>query len=635
MSGIAGVISFDGRAIERGLVESMTEAMAHRGPDGIRSWSGTSATLGHCMLRTTPESIEETQPLPNDDNTVILVMDGRLDNCEELRAELTTRGARMRNRSDAELMLRAYESWGDACLDYCDGDFALVIWDSRRRAAFCARDRLGHKPLHYHWDGRRLAFASELHALLALPWIEEALNEGMIAELLADELRSLDETLWKGIFRIPPAHRATFGADGRRIERYWAPDLGSELRYRREEEYVEHYRALLEEAVRRHSRAIGPLAFEVSGGLDSSAVFAVAQNLHRRGELRASTIDAYTLRFDGGAAGRDLGYARAVGAHLDSQIHEIEPTLKPLEWYRTWARRYRDLPSPPNGTMQLAIARAARERGSHAILGGVGGDQWLTGDHTYFAGSLAAARFGDFIACLRRDARTYGIRRSLFLAVRHGALPLLPLTLRRRAGYIHARLRGKGDLGADCLAEPLAETLAERRYRHPAFEPDLRGPTHRRRLGYLLGADTAAAHEVMERLTSSQGLERRSPLDTTSIVEFGFSVPQHLLLRDGWNRYIHRQALADILPDLVAWRRDKAEFSVTVDVLRSNLIAMTSDLGSDVEAWVSRQGIQRLCAAADQSGPGILLMLWTLNVLHAVDTSRKDLQKFSSLVNST
>jgi asparagine synthase (glutamine-hydrolysing) len=139
----------------------------------------------------------------------------------------------------------------------------------------------------------------------------------------------------------------------------------------------------------------------------------------------------------------------------------------------------------------------------------------------------------------------------------------------------------------------------------------------------------------MERLTSSQGLERRSPLDTTSIVEFGFSVPQHLLLRDGWNRYIHRQALADILPDLVAWRRDKAEFSVTVDVLRSNLIAMTSDLGSDVEAWVSRQGIQRLCAAADQSGPGILLMLWTLNVLHAVDTSRKDLQKFSSLVNST
>ena len=85
----------------------------------------------------------------------------------------------------------------------------------------------------------------------------------------------------------------------------------------------------------------------------------------------------------------------------------------------------------------------------------------------------------------------------------------------------------------------------------------------------------------------------------------------------------------------MAWRRDKAEFSVTVDVLRSNLIAMTSDLGSDVEAWVSRQGIQRLCAAADQSGPGSLLMLWTLNVLHAVDTSRKDLQKFSSLVNST
>ncbi|MDH5352769.1 MAG: asparagine synthetase B, partial [Betaproteobacteria bacterium] len=168
MSGIAGIIRFDGAPVEPGLVEKMTSAMDYRGPDGINHWVRGSVALGQCMLRTTPESLEETQPLANEDESLVLVMDGRVDNWEELRRELLARGAVLRTRSDAELVLRAYEAWGRECLAHVDGDFALVIWDARRREAFCARDRLGHKPLHYHWDGKAFAFASELHPLLGL-----------------------------------------------------------------------------------------------------------------------------------------------------------------------------------------------------------------------------------------------------------------------------------------------------------------------------------------------------------------------------------------------------------------------------------------------------------------------------------
>ena len=170
MSGIAGIIHYHGAPVEPGLVEKMTNAMAYRGPDGINHWVKGSVALGQCMLRTTPESLEENQPLTNEDKSLVMVMDGRVDNWEELRRELLGRGAILRNRSDAELVLRAYETWGRECLVRIDGDFALSIWDARRQIVFCARDRIGNKPFHYHWNGNTLAFASDLHPILALPW---------------------------------------------------------------------------------------------------------------------------------------------------------------------------------------------------------------------------------------------------------------------------------------------------------------------------------------------------------------------------------------------------------------------------------------------------------------------------------
>ena len=210
MSGIAGIVHFDGRPVEPGQIEAMTAAMDYRGPDGINHWVHGHVALGQCMLRTTPESLEETQPLANEDGSLVLVMDGRLDNWEELRADLRKRSVALRDRSDTELVLRAYEIWGEGCLDHLDGDFALAIWDRIRQRLFCARDRMGHKPFYYRRENHRFTFASDPAALLAgsrLP----ALNTGMLAEFLADEFHSLDETLWTGVHRLPPAHALEIG----------------------------------------------------------------------------------------------------------------------------------------------------------------------------------------------------------------------------------------------------------------------------------------------------------------------------------------------------------------------------------------------------------------------------------------
>jgi len=139
MSGIAGIVRFDGAPVAPGLVETMTGAMAHRGPDGIDHWVKGSAALGQCMLRTTPESLEEQQPLTNEDASLVLVMDGRVDNWEELRRELLARGAVLRNRSDAELVLRAYEVWGDECPDRIVGEVGSL---SPRRDVIVNSDRV-------------------------------------------------------------------------------------------------------------------------------------------------------------------------------------------------------------------------------------------------------------------------------------------------------------------------------------------------------------------------------------------------------------------------------------------------------------------------------------------------------------
>ena len=316
MSGIAGIIRFDGRPVEQGLITKMTAAMPYRGPDGINHWVRGSVALGQCMLRTTPKSLEETQPLTNEDESLVLVMDGWLSNWKELRAELLTKDVRLRNRADAELVLRAYEVWGAKCLAHIDGDFALVIWDARRREAFCARDRMGNKPFAYHWDGKMLMFASELHAILAMPGVPQIPNNGMIVEYISDEWFSFDETLWTGVMRLPGAHHMSVGSAGPQPVSYWTPNLNTPQPYARDEDYIEHYRDLFADCVRRLSRSHKPVAYEVSGGLNSSAVFCMAEHLRRSGKLPAPGMEGYTVALTEYEDADELSYARAVGQHL-------------------------------------------------------------------------------------------------------------------------------------------------------------------------------------------------------------------------------------------------------------------------------------------------------------------------------
>lgn len=573
MSGIAGIIRFDGTPADRALVETMTATMPWRGPDGDRHWARGPVALGHCMFCTTTESLSERQPLANEDESVVLVMDGRVDNPAELRDELLDQSVNLRDDSDAELVLRSYQAWGGGCLSHIDGDFAMVVWDARTQTAFCARDRSGNRPFNWHWDGKTLAFASELRAILALPWVRREFNEDMLAEYLGNEWHSKEETFWKGVMRLPGAHRMEVGTAGPNTQRYWQPDLFATLPCTSEDEYVEQYSALFTGVVRRISRSHKPVACEVSGGLDSSAIFATAAALRRHGELPAPAIEGYTLDFSGDPDADEMAYARAVGEHLGVSIREIPPSHRPLEWYRQWAREYGEFPGYPNGTMALGLREAAKADGCRVLLAGEGGDEWLGLGRPgyYYAEEAVGGNWRTLMACAREDVRTLGALPAARWIVRSGVAPLLPDATKRLARRLEQRLfAGPGARTAglshrrDWLTPRLRAVLDGRRVGHlESAPPRVHHRSQHAQLMAFHDAYAALARESEERSATRQGLELRLPYCHPEIIQFAFSTPERIRSLGRSTKRFHRRAMVGLLPDPVRQRSTKADFMTT------------------------------------------------------------------------
>jgi asparagine synthase (glutamine-hydrolysing) len=599
MSGIAGIIRFDGMPVEVEQIGKMTAAMAYRGPDGINHWVRGSVGIGQCMLRTTPESLEETQPLTNEDESLALVMDGRVDNWEELRRELLANGALLRNRSDAELVLRAYETWGRECLAHIDGDFAIVIWDERRREAFCARDRLGIKPFFYHWDGKALVFASDVHPILAMPWVRQIPNEGLMAEFMADEWYSRDETLWSGVLRLVAAHSMTVASRGPVCEQYWAPDLWATPPYRTDAEYIDHYRALLTDIVRRQSRSHRHVAFEVSGGLDSSAVFCIAENLRKSGQLPAPDIAGYTLDFSHDAAANELAYARAVGEHLGRPIQEIPPSVMDLSWYAQRTKVYQEFPGYPNGVMQVGLYSQVSAQGAKVLLTGLGADQFLHGSRAYYAEELVRGRWANLYECYKADSKVAGGAQALGWLIRRGALPLFPEVVKAVLRPLARTSGAKPSLGGYWLSSRMKEKLKERQSRsHKQWRKNIRCRGQTNLLEALYYPFDGVIWEHFNRLTANFGVEHRHPFLASEFVQFAFSTPERLRLRGDQDKYIHRQALQNVLPRMIIKRRSKAyfadPFARSLHPLKEYL---TEGLPQRRDGWVDRDGVRRLFEA--------------------------------------
>lgn len=556
MSGITGIYHLDGRPVAHALLGRMTEIIGHRGPDGAGYWLDGPVGLGHRMLHTTPESLQEKQPFPDETGNLCLTFDGRVDNRNELRAALESKGAKLRTDTDAELVLRAYECWDEECPKHIIGDFAFVIWDRPNRRLFCARDILGMKPLYYYSDDRTFLCGSEPQQLFEDPTTHREPNEGMIGEYLARAITDQEETLYRGVFRLPPAHVLIVQPGRLRKERYWDIDPARKIRYRTDEEYAEHFSAIFKEAVRCRLRSYGPVGAYLSGGLDSSSVVGMVQSLYRAGELADPGFETFSMLFPGLPCD-ESAYIQDVVRKWGIKSNTVYPKESDASRYATQVQRYHDFPNYPNGSMSDPLKALAHTKGFRVLLTGLGGDDWLMGSFYHYADLLRRLRILALIRRARSESRLYAMIVPLSSVFQFGVKPLLPRTVRRALRWILRRD------GFPPWMDPqfarrihLAKRIRREAVRRP-FSSFAQEDLYRTAFS---GFGTHFS-EVEERSASWFGLEQRHPLHDRRVIEFALALPEEQRWRRDQPKFILRQAMQGLLPETIRQRLTKADFS--------------------------------------------------------------------------
>ena len=378
MCGIAGGIAPPSSAMNRETLARMLGRIAHRGPDGhgiaeYTSARGERVLLGHRRLAIIdPEGGK--QPMTDDAAGLAITFNGEIYNFRELRQELEGCGYRFALQSDTEVLLRAYQRWGDRVCEKLRGMFAFAIWDARANRLFLARDRFGEKPLFLHEQGGGLYFASEIKALLELPHFATQVNLSAVWDFLAYRYVPGPKTLFEGVRKLPPATCATW-ENGRLVERrYWAPpdretrDAGHETR---EDDVVAQFLGQLDDSVKAQMVSDVPFGAFLSGGLDSSTIVALMTRHN-------SKVKTFSVGFGEGGYS-ELAYANVVAKHFGTQHHELEVGFDDIAANLPKLVAYRDAPvSEPSDIPIYMLAKEA-SKSVKMVLTGEGSDEILGG----------------------------------------------------------------------------------------------------------------------------------------------------------------------------------------------------------------------------------------------------------------
>lgn len=558
MSGLAAILNLDNSPADGAVLERMLAAAPYRGRDGFGRYVNGAVALGHAMLHCTPEAIAETQPLADATGRLVLSFDGRVDNRGELARALAGAGFAPRSDSDAELVLCAYQAWGGEAPGRIVGDFAFVVWDGVRRRMLCARDIFGVRAFYYYRGPGAFLCASEMHQLFADPRVPREPNDGMIGEIAVQMPANREETMMRGILRLPPRHALMVSADGFRIWRYYDPDPAAEIRYRGDDEYAEHFRALLRDSIRARLRSTGRVMIDVSGGLDSSSIFCVALPMMRSGEV-AAQFEPVSLKRHPDSD--ETHYVGALERETGVAVTVVDPANADYATLAAQCGHYQDLPDYPNAAMADYDSILAARGDFRVRMAGVGGDEWLTGSAYAYADLL---RRLDFSAIARRLRIDYALARidplvaplgTFFIS---GMWPFVPK---------RARLLARHLLMPNApFTKPLTREFARRiglAERVRVEEPAPRFPSFAQRDIYRTFTAGWLAHplEMSDRWMAVRGLDGRYPFLDRRIFEFALAIPEEQRIRDGLDRYVARNAMRGILPEEIRTRRVKATYA--------------------------------------------------------------------------
>jgi asparagine synthase (glutamine-hydrolysing) len=322
MSGFVALFQRNGAPVDRPLLNGLTSFLSFRGPDAREVWHSGSIGLGHTLLRTSRSSANERQPVSIDGRCWIAA-DARLDGRGELRDALLGAGQRVeRVATDAELILHSYSAWQDECVLRLRGDFSFAIWDAAARRVFCARDHFGVRPFYYAETEDFFVCSNTLDCVRLHPGVSDELNDEAVADFLLFGLNcNQATTTFEGVKRLPPARSLFVTAEQSGARRYWSAPVDGRIRYRRTEEYAEHFRERLRAAV-ADRLDVDRAGIFLSGGLDSGAVAATARDIAAGREM-PTELRAYTVTYEKLIGDREGYYAKQTADFLNIPLRTL------------------------------------------------------------------------------------------------------------------------------------------------------------------------------------------------------------------------------------------------------------------------------------------------------------------------
>ena len=603
MCGIAGIVRFErGARVEPSVLEAMTDAMWHRGPDDGGFYVDGNAGLGMRRLSIIDLAFGH-QPLLNEDETVALVCNGEIYNHRELSSQLRARGHSFRTGSDCETLVHAYEEWGERFAERLRGMFGFALWDKRRRKLVLGRDRLGIKPLYYHVGREHLTFASEIKAMLAVPGVPREVDPEALDLYLSLRYVPGPRTLFRGIKKLEPGHLLVWENDCVRTPQYWdlrtVADGRDEHAGASDDELVGRFGELLESCVDSHLMSEVPLGLFLSGGLDSTSMLAMMTRLDPGRRVKTFAVGYETANKEEHEAD-ELQWARLAAEHFGAEHHEIR--LKPSAWRDVLPRLVWHMDEPvadPSCLPLYFISRAAREHVT-VILSGEGADEILGGYGIY-------GRMLD----LERMRRVLGGRAAnALLPLVAAALPGQKLPHYARLGGLplEARYRGVSraflpEWKARVLGREAKASLATDAAVDSVFAKYFAATSGASALDRMLYADLKVwlPDDLLvkaDKMTMAHSQELRVPFLDHELVELAASLPQRLKRRGDLGKIALRRAMTGVVPSAILDRVKKGFPTPTSSWLRTDLRGFCRELllgrDSACRSWFDIDAVERL-----------------------------------------
>jgi len=579
MCGICGVVSgTPDRVVDATILTHMCQLLRHRGPDDEGYRVDSQAGLGVRRLSIL-DLVTGNQPIVNEDGTLWLVFNGEIYNYRELRSELEKKGHHFASKSDTEVIVHAYEEYGDRCVERFNGMFVFAIWDVSQRRLLIARDRLGIKPLYYWATQEQIVFGSELKAVIAHPDVPRDIDLVALDQFLTLEYIPAPRTIFQGIYKLPPAHRLIFQDAKLTVEPYW--DISFRCTPGDEATCVGMLVDLIRDAVRLRLVSDVPLGAFLSGGIDSSTIVAFMS------DVSPTPVRTFSIGFDDQTY-NELPHARAVAVRFGTDHCEqvLQPDIAAL------AERLVSHFDEPFGDFSIFPTYLVSELASHSVktvLSGDGGDEIFGGYETYVAqhmdrfyrwlpSSLRRKTLPAVIGRVPPQSAKKGLINKTKRFVEGGALsPSLQHT--RWMMFMNEDHKVKlyrpglqASLNGCSATSPIEDYFQQVAWLDPLTQQQ------------YVDIKTYLVDDILtkvDRMSMAASIEARVPLLDHRIVEFALSLPPRMKLHRGQTKLILRQAMQGRLPEMVL-NKPKEGFSIPLKHwLRGPLRSLMEDLLSN------------------------------------------------------